>query len=125
MKPNTSSLIAILSIAAVLAAITYGAAPAEKGRSTVEKQLLAEVQQTNELLSEIHTSLVEMKIQEQQEKTIEQMVEMNSYLESIDEKVGEDSDTLKAIKNNINNSKNPICVLEQLEDIKTALNNMN
>jgi hypothetical protein len=43
------------------------------------------------------------------------------YAASPDTK-GWDSDTLKQINSNINNSRNPICVLEQLEDIKSALN---
>lgn len=124
MKTKPYSLIALFGIAVTIAAITYAATPQETGCDTVEKQILAQTMQTNELLVKIHETLVEMNLPEQQKKTTDLLTEMNRHLGSIDEKIDRDSQTLELISTNINNSKNPVCVLEQLEDIKTALNSL-
>lgn len=123
MNTPKSYLASLLCIVLAIAAITYGATPKNEERSTLEKQLLAEAQQTNKLLLNIHETLVEMNRQEELKKTNELLEQADEQLASIAEQMGESRDAIQRINSNINNSKNPVCVLEQLEDIKSALTN--
>ena len=124
-KQNNGNLIALLGMALLAAILTMGNTSQPEDSLSQNRLLIAELEKTNAILLKMNETLVELDNRKELEESNELLETMNAYLESIDEKVDGEHELVKQINSNINNSRNPICILEQLEDIKTALQNMN
>lgn len=97
---NRSQLVAPLCLGLMIVVFTLGATSRPAG-ITPEQQLVEELQKTNQLLAEMNKTLMAIKTP-------------NEMLAKMDK-------TLTTIQQDLNNSKNNICIKEHLEDIKSLL----